>query len=208
MVRYSKGETMPEGNWETLVNLYGVYAAISAALIPALIYVYRKGIKPLYTHVRNCLAITDKIDLIFEEMIPNGGTSIKDKVDNIDSNINYLGERQRALLADSDLAYCEMDTEGKCTWINRTYTRLVERSPSEILGHGWHNCVAQKERENVLKAWFDSVEEDRELSINFNFETPEGNLRSVKGTSYKMTNPEGETIGFMGVLKTLDKPIE
>jgi len=198
---------MPEGNWETLINLYAIYIGISAALIPALIFVYKKGIKPLYIHLRNCMSMTDKIDLIFEEMIPNGGTSIKDKVDKINSKIDYLGERQRALLSDSDLAHCEMDSEGKCTWINRAYTRLVERIPSEILGHGWHNCIAQKEREHVLKAWFDSVEEDRELSINFNFETPNGDLKPVRGISYKMATPEGETIGFVGVLRSLDNPI-
>jgi PAS domain-containing protein len=194
---------MPEGDWIALVELYGVYAAAFTVGVGLITFIYKKGIKPLYNHIKTCYSIADKIDHIFQEFRPNGGISIKDKIDKIDTNLIYMGERQRALLADVEFAHCEMDTEGRCIWINRTYTRLVERIPSEILGNGWHNCIAANEREFVLKSWFDSVKDDRELSINFNFETPSGELRPVRGTSYKMTNPEGETIGFMGKLTIL-----
>jgi len=195
---------MPEeGLWTRLAELYDIYIIITIVLIPTLIFIWKKGIKPLFTQLQVCFNTSDKIEHIFQELMPNGGTSLKDRVDRTYDTVNYIGERQRALLSDDGIAHCEMDAEGKCTWINRTYARLVERTPSEVMGNGWHNCIAPKERERVVKAWFDSVKEDREISIDFNFETPTGELKLVRGMSYKMTNPEGETIGFMGKLTVL-----
>jgi len=68
------------------------------------------------------------------------------------------------------------------------------------MGHGWHNCIAQDERDYVITACNTALKENRELSITFNFETPCGELRKVRGSSYKMTNPKGDTMGFLGKL--------
>lgn len=148
----------------------------------------------------------DKIDIIFDEITPNGGKSIKDKIDNIDSSLILVSERLRAFLSDTIDAHFETDAKGLCTRVNRTYTRLVERGTSEILGNGWHNCIYQEDRENVIKAWEDAVKEKRELSINFRFETPSGKVIPVRGTSYKMTNDKGEVIGYLGKLKVVREP--
>jgi len=204
MVRHPKGETMPEGNWIAYLELYGIYIVAISALIPFLVYAYKKGIKPVIMHIVNCYTMSQKIDQIFEEMIPNGGTSIKDKIDKIDTRLTLVGERLRAHFADVNEAHFETDTEGLCTRVNRTYTRMVERDPSEVLGHGWQNCVHPDDRERVTESWYDSVDEDRELSINFRFETPSGKVIPVSGTSYKMIDDEGDIIGYLGKLKIVE----
>ena len=191
---------MSEGEWISLIQNYGAYTTALAAIASFLILIYKKGIKPVIRHFQEWNSMIEKINHIFYEITPNGGTSIKDKIDNINTGLISVIERQRALLADAEDAYFETDMEGTCTWINRTYTRLVERNPSEILGHGWHNCVALSDRDNVIKSWYTAVKEDRELTINFSFETPSGEKKPVMGSSYKMINPEGDIIGYMGRL--------
>jgi len=194
---------MSEGFWGGIIQDYAIYLAAVSAIISSLIVVYRKAIKPMLKAVTHYYAAIEKIDKIFEEMRPNGGTSIKDKIDRIDHGLTFVGERLRAYLADADEAHFETDADGNCTRVNRTYTRLVERETSEILGHGWHNCVYQKDREHVTSAWYDAVDDDRELSLNFRFETPSGKIIPVKGVSYKMTNDEGVVIGYLGKIRIL-----
>lgn len=195
---------MPEGIGSDLIQNYAIYIASISAIISGVIVTYKKVVKPVIKHVQQWYVMQDKIDRIFEEITPNGGKSIKDKIDKIDVDLTQVGERLRAYLSDTKEAHFETDAEGNCTRVNRTYTRLVERETSEVLGHGWHNCVYQPDREKVIEAWQDAVDDDRELTIKFNFETPSGKIIPVRGTSYKMTNDEGEVIGYLGKIKVLE----
>lgn len=182
----------------SLVEDYAIYAASISAIISALIVIYRKAVKPVIKHFKEWYDMMDKIDYIFKEVKPNEGSSIKDKIDQIDLGLTFVGERFRAYLADSKEAHFETDAEGNCTRVNRTYTRLVEREPSEILGQGWQNCISQQDRQYVVDAWQHAVDDHRELTLNFHFETPSGTIIPVRGTSYKMVNQKGEVIGYLG----------
>jgi len=194
---------MSEEVFRNLIQDYAIYVAGVSTIIGGLIVVYKKVIKPVIKHFQQWYDMTDKIDKIFEELTPNGGTSIKDKIDKIDKDLILYKEVQRALLQESEFAHFEMDADGNYIWVNRTYTRLVERTPSELMGHGWYNCVAQDEREAVIAACMNSIKENRELSMTFNFETPSGKKIKVRGGSYKMTDQKGDTIGFFGRLRVL-----
>lgn len=144
-----------------------------------------------------------KIDIIFEELTPNGGTSVKDKIDKIGHQLTLVTERQKAGAADHVDALFETDPEGNCYWINRTYARLVKRLPSELMGHGWQNAIAQEDREAVVDGWYKAAKEDREFIMDFNFETPDGQLIPAKVRSYRMTDSRGVTVGFYGQIKVL-----
>jgi PAS domain S-box-containing protein len=197
---------MPEGLGTSLIQDYAIYAASISTILGALLLIYKKVVKPVYKHFTEWYDMIEKIDKIFIELTPNGGTSTKDKIIRIDTNLTLVGERLRAYLTDTEIAHFETDMNGYCTSVNRTYTRLVERESSEILGHGWHNCVYQKDRDYVIKAWERAVLENRELSISFRFETPSGKLIPIRASSYKMTDSKGETIGYLGKIKLKDEP--
>jgi len=113
---------MFNGEWVYIIQDYGMYSAGATAVLSFIILAYKKGVKPVIKHFKNWYDMSEKIDHIFFEITPNGGTSIKDKVDRIDSELHLANERQRALLADSEFAHFEMDAEGNYVWVNRTYT--------------------------------------------------------------------------------------
>jgi len=195
---------MSEGIWASIVQDYPVYITGAAAGVSGLVVIYKKVLKPMFNTVKSFWQTIDKIDTIFEEITPNGGRSVKDRVNKTYHELTFVSERLRAFLADTKDAHFETDAEGNCTRVNRTYTRLVERETSEIIGNGWHNCVLQEDRESVVRAWDDAVDDARELTINFRFETPSGKIIPVRGTSYKMTNDQGEVIGFLGKIQVLE----
>lgn len=181
----------------SLIQNYAIYAASISAILSALLIVYKKVVKPMIQHFKQWYDMLDKVDAIFEEITPNGGKSIKDKIDKIDKRLMLVGERFRTYIADGE-AYFEADVKGNVTHVNRTYTRLVGRDASEVLGQGWQNVVAHKDRERVVKAWEGSLDDGRELTIELDFERPSGRMIPIRAQTYKMVTDEGEIVGYIG----------
>ena len=195
---------MSEGSWVDILRDYSLYATGASAALGLIIFLYRKAVKPMFVALQTYYQAIEKIDKIFDEITPNGGTSMKDKIDKIDDNLHLWQEIQLAMAADTKAALFRTDSEGNCVWVNRTYTKIVGRSFSEILGHGWQNVISQEDREKVVAEWYKSVEENREFSMDYNFETPDGEKTLVKGRGYKLVNSKGDLLGYWGNCTILD----
>ena len=185
------------------VGEWSVYITSASALVGFLIFMHRKVFGPLYTMFKTQHSIAEKIDFIFEELKPNSGKSIRDVINRIEKGLISASGFQKALLADHEDALFETDSEGNCIWMNRTYIRLVERTPAEILGHGWQNTIAQEIRKEFVEDWYSAVTEDREFTRDFSFETPSGRIIPVKVRSYKIPDSSGKSIGYLGYITVL-----
>ncbi len=146
------------------------------------------------------------ITFIVAELKLNGGTSVKDAINRnevtllrIEANLSLANERQRARMLDTPEMIFETDVNGNYVWVNRTYTRTVQRAMPELLGKGWVNGIEADQREGVVDEWYKSVEEDREFEMNFSFQTPNGIVIPVTCQSYRMRDQRtGEIIGYLG----------
>jgi len=190
---------MPDGTELNSVVLY--YAAYSAAVgagVSATILIYTKVIKPVVLHFSQWYEMLDKVDKIFEEVTPNGGSSIKDKIDHIDTQVQLSQQVQQAMAADTKAALFRTDADGNVVWVNRTYTRTVGRDVAECLGHGWHNVIAPEERDTVIAEWYKAVEDDREFYLDVTLITPTGIRTLVRVRSYKLVNAKGDILGYWG----------
>ena len=195
---------MPEEISLSLIQNYAIYLAAISAIISGVIVIYKKAIKPMVRAISNLYKTMEKIDKIFDELTPNGGTSIKDKIDHIDINLSLFQQVQEAMAADTKAALFRTDSLGNCVYVNRTYTRTVGLNVSEILGHGWQNAIAEEDREKVVAEWYKSVKENREYSQEFRFETPDGVQTRCKCRSYKLVDSRGELLGYWGNCTILD----
>ena len=185
------------------VNNLPMYITAVTAGLGASVFLWKKVIRPTYIVVRTHMNTVHKIDFIFEELKPNGGASIRDAINRIEEGLNAARGMQRALLADHEDALFETDVNGNCIWMNRTYSRLVERTPAELIGHGWQNAIAQEDRKGLVEEWYAAVLEDREFVRDFSFETPSGRKIPVKVRSYKIPNADGVSMGYLGYVKVL-----
>lgn len=147
--------------------------------------------------------LSTKLNFIVSEMTVNGGASIKDQLNRVEEVCSLTNERQRARMLDSDDLVFESDENGDVIWVNRTYARTVQRVTQELLGHGWVNAIAPDYRERVTESWYNSVAEDREFEMSFEFATPDGDTFPVILRSYKMRDPRKATIGFLGTITLL-----
>ena len=184
------------------VNDYAAITAAGTGTISVLILFYRRCLKPMFTTLKRLNESHRKIDIIFSEMTPNGGSSIKDDVKEIRQEIIIVRERQRALAADGAEAIFETDATGNYIWVNRTYTRLVGRDISEVLGHGWQNTIAPEDQERVITEWYKAVKEHREFSDTFDYVRTSGTRITCKVRSIKLTH-KGTLLGYIGRVSTI-----
>jgi PAS domain S-box-containing protein len=205
LARQTKGQGMPTEIWTQLISEYAVSIAAASAIISGLIFIYKKALKPMIKMAVDMYKTIGKIDKIFEEITPNGGTSIKDTINKIDYKVDIIQQIQEAESADNITANFRTDPEGNCVWVNRTYIRTIGYDLSQVLGHGWQNGIAEQDRERVVNEWYTAVKEDREFSMTFNFESPAGVLIPAKVRSYKLVNDRGEILGYYGTCDILDK---
>jgi PAS domain S-box-containing protein len=188
------------GNWEFYVT------AIASTLVASLV-IYKKGIVPIVKHFSEWYNMMAKIDHVYSEMRTNGGESIKDKIGIIETKVDRVAERQKSILHEHEHALVETNADGDVIWVNRTYTRLVQRDIHEVLGHGWINVIAPEDRERVVLEWEHAVRDHREIYLYFKFETPGGCKIPVKARSYVLRDSKKQVMGYLATVETLDENV-
>lgn len=149
--------------------------------------------------------VAKQLDFIVTELHPNGGTSIRDSLNRIEVRQVLHDQRQRALMSDMAIGVFETDEEGLCVWANRKYLRMTGRTFLEVSGSGWTNILAPEDRDRVVKAWADAIDEEREFEDEYYIVTPEGVRTRVRAQSYKMHTSDGAPIGYLGMLTPLNE---
>jgi len=195
---------MPDNIWEEIASHLAIYTTAGTALMGFVILMWKKVIKPTIDVYSNWKLALEKIEKIFFEVTPNGGTSIKDAIRRIELETALSRERFKAMYAESTAAVFEANTEGQFIWVNRTFCRLTERSPDQLLGSGWHNAICPKYKEDSICEWDKSIKENREMSGHVTeFITSQGQCIEIMCSSYKMRDYRGNTIGFIGICRPL-----
>ena len=118
---------------------------------------------------------------IKKELIPNGGTSIKDTVnklavslDKVATSIDTLSVqgnrmelRQQNILNSVNIPTFETDKNGECVFANKAYLELIGRSMEEIRGPSWINIIHPEDRAKVRAEWLAAVSENRNFEMTY-----------------------------------------
>lgn len=142
--------------FEYLIKLSHTITAISVvcSFLCVIIYYARKSYK--------------EGQKVYEQLIPNGGSSLADKINEIDRKLRGLStqvlinrERQGMLWAIQNIPYFECNENGECVYTNDALNNLFNKSAQEMLGFGWTSAIAtQHERERIRDSWITSVKEN------------------------------------------------
>jgi PAS domain S-box-containing protein len=198
-------------DWQQLAAIVGVIGGCAIALkvlSKFVVQLYRKlqdmfGLKDMKTDLK---LVGERLDQIMAEFLPNGGASLKDQMNRLECDMALANERQRARMLDTPEMIFETDEHGHCVWVNRTYANAVQRSLIDLLGYGWVNGIALKDRESVVSEWYKAVEEDREFEMEFDFQDAKGDHFPVTCRSYKMRDwRTGKAVGFLGRCDRIEK---
>lgn len=152
--------------------------------------------------------LSDKLDLIMSQLVPNGGSSIKDSLDRIEDKQEFFGSFLKAQMNVNAKALFEADRTGRCTWVNRPHSRLTGFQTSEVMGDGWINVVAPECRTRVAEQWRRAVEQEREFDEDVWYIKTDGQTRYLVNVhAYVISGRGGKANGWIGeVTRKRDVP--
>ncbi len=146
--------------------------------------------------------------VVFKEVTPNHGTSIKDQISSLDKSIvrnNELTEkifhRQRWLMENHKSAVFEATSDGLFAWVNEEFAHFFGKSAVLFVGNGWKNIVHQDDRHRVEEHWNSCVRDKIDIEICFKAYTSSKDVITVKLIANKS---ESGYIGSITVKKRTD----
>ena len=149
------------------LNSIEYFFTIANATIAALIIFtgylinFSKKIKP-YISVKDDIAAL-KVDLgkISNEFKTNGGKSLKDQINDLQSSARTILYRQRWILDNRQEPIFETDEKGHFTWINDAFVKLTDRTFRGVQNNNWINCLKEESREEITESWRLAIENKR-----------------------------------------------
>lgn len=121
------------------------------------------------------------LEYIEKELKPNGGSSVKDTINRIESKVNYITFAQHTFWDhQTNIPMFSTDTNGCTVWVNKAMCDLLDRQVAEFLGTAWETVVLQKEREAVRNEWYRAVSEERPFEMSYTLVHSKGKEISVR----------------------------
>jgi len=173
-------------------------------VVPKLISWFQIG-RRFWNRVSNLLDITN-------EFKNNGGSSIKDAIDNIGYNVVKISSEISILSGklnsvfyvvgeESGVAVFEADVSGKVIYACRRWLEMTSLSTEESKGHGWQNAIFEADKDRVIKTFDEAVEDGIEFYIHYSIYNRLNNqIIPVKSYSLIIRDSAGQPIRYLIVV--------
>jgi PAS domain S-box-containing protein len=191
----------------TLVDIVTILGGLGSAA--GTIYgFYRLVIKPLYALLKKLKTSFEIIEKMHEEFKPNGGASLRDAVNRIETKLLIEQHARRAMSMAMDVGIFETDGQGMCTWVNDYYTDLTGLSNDEVKNMGWVTGLYEGDRERVVEEWTSAVKQKRVFKLDYGMvNTRNSEYSKVHCTAFPITTIKGDVIGFIGIVLKRDNEL-
>jgi len=151
--------------------------------------------------VNPMLKFIKKLNLAINELVPNGGGSIKDSIGRMERKLDMV-QRRTDIITDSlpDGIY-ECDAEGRCTFASLALCKAFGLQSSEMMGIGWLSAIHPEDRQPTHEVWMESVKTGTPYRASYrvvNQVSGEEMLCTTEARAVK--NGKGEVIGYYGKL--------
>lgn len=162
-------------------------------------------VKPVTRRFKALAAIVPKVELLVAELSPNGGTSIKDKINRIDLAVRVIDFRNRSMQELLDEGIYEADPSGMCTYANRMASHLFGLTPEEMQGTGWLRALDDDDRLHQWNAWLRATEAGIPYSAEYNIINQiTGSVLRVRTRAAAIKDHAGRTIGYYGSIHPVE----
>jgi len=188
-----------EDQIEHVGKALGAIGVIAAASIAA----WKKGVMPAFRFASNIADIFESLQDIKKQLIPNGGSSMRDAIDRIEARLIIAEQRHKLLTMDSPFAVFETSASGDCVHVNRTYCRWTGMANEELEGKGWVNAISRDCRASVFQEWLLAVEQVREFSMDYHLVGQDGSQIKVRCNAFPMFDAKFKLSGWMGIISKI-----
>ncbi len=127
---------------------------------------------------------------LVQEVTPNGGSTLIDMVSHI-SAIQWSRDYE-----DDSAIIVQCNSKGDVIKVNRYFTEITGRDPSEFMGSNWVNVVHPKDRERSVKDWFEAVRHGRDYESTVSITDIKDNEIKIRSRATRMLDNKGNIIGY------------
>jgi len=145
-----------------------------------------------------------KIQVIAQEFRPNGGSTLRDAINRIETKVSLQQQTTTAIIKSFPIGTWISDEKGKCIDVNKNLCRIMSRTEAEIKGDNWANWLLEKDE--VYEEWKRCVENDTNFDLEYTYILPDRRKQKVHGFAQRLKNEKGELIGFLGTLDPIGSP--
>jgi PAS domain-containing protein len=157
-------------------------------------FVWKKIIKPVANMAKGHDYIVDSIKQIKNELTTNGGSSIKDAINRIESRQIVVDHRTKAIFYNCNEPLFETDSEGNLLWANEKFKSLCGNE--NFKGLDWILLVDEPKRQEFIQELKSCSKQNREIRVQT--QSMNGNTITFRGFPYRDC---GKNHGFLIYLK-------
>lgn len=142
-----------------------------------------------------------------KEFKPNGGSSIRDTLDELREKLLILDGRHRARFAGDGLATYECRADGECIEVSPALAELFGLPQTHILGRGWLAAVeTAEERIRVWANWEAAVKAEIPYEDVYTVARPDGSRKLVRTYVRCTRGSDGKVLCYHGVVTVVGEP--
>lgn len=182
------------------INSITAWLVAAAASVAAVIALWKSVVFPTLRYATTLAKVLANLEDIKHQLKPNGGSSLRDAIDRIETRIIMAEQRAKFICMDGPVAVFEADAEGNFIHTNRTLTRWTGRTPDEFLGAGWVNAVAKSDRARIFTEWRTAVAQRREFDESFCLDPLTGDSVEINCSAFPMLDAKERLTGWIGII--------
>lgn len=138
------------------------------------------------------------VEQIGQQFQNNGGSTLKDSIDRLESLMIIERERNRAVSTMLPAGMFEADEDGLITWVSSKYTEVTGCNLTESIGWNWAAAIHEADRQHVIDEWTSAVKQQRRAILSYRIQTEHGD-RHVLLESFPVHNGDN-CIGHIGLV--------
>jgi diguanylate cyclase (GGDEF)-like protein/PAS domain S-box-containing protein len=119
----------------------------------------------------------------------------------LDQNVFEREARWRTLVAESPIGIFEQDLEGRCTFVNPAFERILAMSAPEALGFGWCRAVHVDDLATMRSMSQEPAHTVSPRAIEMRIVDADASWRWVSARSTPLRGPDGAVTGFLGTIE-------
>lgn len=184
--------------------------SIGTAGLAALFFITTKMIIPYFVkrkqYISNINNMIDKVNHVYSELTPNGGSSIKDNIEKIKRDLGDVYDLSVAnslktllLFETSSDALFECNLKGEVIWVNEAFERMWGVGQTDLLGDNWISFIHSDDISRVYTLWQETVTTMRPYKARYRiFNSTTKREVFVNATASLLRTSNGKPLSFFG----------
>lgn len=145
--------------------------------------------------------LPEKVDALSAQVLPNGGSSLRDAVDRIGRRVDEMDVLNRTKWhMDPHIASFRNDEHGNCIAANLRLCQLLGAQETEITGMNWRNFVHPADIDRMSKEWMEAVKMGADFTMRVKYQDSDGNPIPSLCTA-KAIKVNGQIAGWIGIVE-------